>query len=121
MSKRERRKKRRRQRRQSPGPRNRFTLGHPRARFSKHFEKYQHHQKHLEPFEHDVTTNPFFCKEDPDRIQKLRWSGKVSDAGYPRGSYRWKQEQLRIVYSINKSERVVTPLDADTAGEIGYR
>lgn len=120
MSKRRARKKKKRQQRTTTVRRH-FILGPARKHFTKHFETYPQHERHLDTFTSDITANPYHCEDDPDRIRKLTWTSKMAAAGYPRGSYRWKQKDLRIVYEIDKTMFVVTPLAAGTAGKIPYR
>lgn len=120
MSKRRARKKKKKQQRTAAARRH-FTLGHPRKRFTKHFDTYPQHQCHLDTFTSDITANPYHCEDDPNRIIKLKWTSKMAAAGYPRGSYRWKQKDLRIVYEIDETMYVVTPIAAGTPGKIGYR
>ena len=66
-------------------------------------------------FEKDVTDNPYFHPK-PKRIEKLK--GVTS---FPRGSYRYKREPLRVVYIPEGSTKVIYPLGAGTATSISYK
>lgn len=90
------------------------TTLHPR--YLKHFEKHPEHKKHIEEFETDVTTDPFY-HSGKKRIVKLQSEKRR----YPKGSYRWRKSNLRIAYFPDKENRTVYPLDAYTAGRAIYK
>ncbi len=87
----------------------------PQKQFRKFFETHPEKRKYIPEFEADVTDNPYH-HSTPDKIVKLR-----PQDYYPDQSYRWKKKDLRIVYLPQKKEKLILPLDADTAGSIGYR
>ncbi len=66
-------------------------------------------------FENAVTKNPFYHPK-PKRIKKME-----AGTSFPPGTYRYKDEPLRVVYYPNKEDRVVYPLAAGTATNISYK
>lgn len=65
-------------------------------------------------FESTVTKNPFYHPKQK-RIEKL------SSATYPEGSWRYRDDPLRVVYYPNKEKKIIYPLDAGTATNIPYK
>ena len=65
-------------------------------------------------FESAVTDNPFYHPK-PKRIEKLKATA------YPDGTWRYKDEPLRVVYYPDKKSRIVYPLAAGTATDIPYK
>ncbi len=96
--------------------RTKWTIAEPKKQFTKFFKTRPEKIKYIPKFEADVTENPFYQPRHPTRIKKL-----APQADYPSESYRWKMSDLRIVYEVTKKEKIVLPLDADTASGIGYR
>jgi len=70
--------------------------------------------KKWKKFETAVAKNPFHHPK-PKRIEKLQSST------YPKGTWRFKDEPLRVVYYPNKETKVVYPLEAGTATNISYK
>jgi mRNA-degrading endonuclease RelE of RelBE toxin-antitoxin system len=66
-------------------------------------------------FEKDVTTNPFYHPK-AKRIVKLK--GKTT---FPDGTYRYKNEPLRVVYYPEKGTNIIYPLEAASSTEISYK
>ena len=66
-------------------------------------------------FENAVTENPFHHPK-PKRIKKLK-----EGTSFPPGTYRYKDEPLRVVYYPDKKAHVVYPLAAGTATDIPYK
>lgn len=66
-------------------------------------------------FEIAVTENPFYHPK-PKRIKKLA-EGK----SFPQGTYRYRDDPLRVVYYPNKKDHIVYPLVAGTATDIPYK
>ena len=66
-------------------------------------------------FENAVTENPFYHPK-PKRIKKLK-----TGTSFPPGTYRYKDEPLRVVYYPNKKTRIVYPLAAGTSTNIPYK
>ncbi|MCK4404327.1 MAG: hypothetical protein KAW02_04485 [candidate division Zixibacteria bacterium] len=93
-----------------------WELAEPKKQFLKFFKTHREKTKYIPVFQEDVTENPFYQPKHPKRIKKL-----APQDDYPPDSYRWKMSDLRIVYSLMKKEKIVLPLDADVAGDIGYR
>lgn len=94
----------------------RWIVGPPASSFEKHFYTHRHHTKYISEFETDVTTNPF----------RHQTRGKIvpiqqERSRYPKGSYRWRKSDLRVVYFPKKDDHTVYPLDAGTAGSIPYK
>lgn len=65
-------------------------------------------------FQTVVTANPFFHPKHK-RIVKLKATT------YPTGTYRYKDEPLRVVYYPDKKHKIVYPLEAATATKISYK
>lgn len=68
-----------------------------------------------EHFENDVSNNPFYHPK-PRRIMKLK-----GITGYPPGTFRYKNEPLRVLYLPNKETKTVYPLEANTTNKISYK
>jgi len=66
-------------------------------------------------FETAIAENPFYHPKYR-RIKKLE-----EGTSFPPGTYRFKDEPLRVVYYPNKEQRVVYPLAAGTATDISYK
>ena len=66
-------------------------------------------------FENAVTEDPFYHPK-PKRIKKLK-----TGTSFPPGTYRYKDEPLRVVYYPNKKDHIVYPLAAGTATNIPYK
>lgn len=66
-------------------------------------------------FETTVSENPFYHPK-AKRIKKLE-----RGTSFPSGSYRFKDEPLRVVYYPEKKARIVYPLDAGTSTDISYK
>ena len=66
-------------------------------------------------FEANVAANPFFHPKHK-RIAKL-----PSKSVYPKGTYRYRNDPLRVVYYPDKEDRTVYPLAAGTATDIAYK
>ena len=92
-----------------------WKLANPKRDFEKFFKNHPTYVKYIPEFETDVTTNPF-SHPVSKRIIKLQ-----HDDNYPKDSYRWKKSDMRIVYNILEEQKIVLPLDANTAGNIKYR
>ncbi|MBW2708093.1 MAG: hypothetical protein JRD04_02220 [Deltaproteobacteria bacterium] len=75
-----------------------------------------HHRalKKWPKFEADVAGNPFFHP-------KHRRIAKLDLPSFPKGSYRYRDDPLRVVYYPNKKDRTVYPLAADTTTNIAYK
>lgn len=65
-------------------------------------------------FETAVTEDPYHHPK-PKRIVKL----KATD--FPEGTWRYRDDPLRVVYYPNKEERIIYPLEAATATNISYK
>lgn len=92
-----------------------WEIAKPKRQFIKFFKTHPEKTKYIPELEADVTDNPFYHRT-PDKIVKLE-----PQDYYPDDSYRWKKRDLRIVYLPLKKEKLILPLDADTAGGIRYR
>ena len=68
-----------------------------------------------EAFERDVTENPYHHPKHR-RIKKL--SGEKD---YPVGSYRYRNDPIRVVYFPHGESRTVFPLEAATVTTVGYK
>lgn len=74
----------------------------------------QHAMKKWEKFKTVVVKDPFYHPK-AKRIEKLKTSS------YPDGTYRYKDEPLRVVYYPEKSTKTVYPLATGTATSITYK
>jgi mRNA-degrading endonuclease RelE of RelBE toxin-antitoxin system len=92
-----------------------WDIAEPKRHFQKFFETHTQYVEFIPEFRADVTENPF-RHENPIKIKKL----KPNDS-YPPDCYRWRKKDLRIVYSVSKPDKLIFPLDADTAGGIAYK
>ena len=81
-----------------------------------HFKSNPKHTKYIYDYERDVTSSPFYHPAK-GRIVKLQ----PEIRRYPKGSYRWKKSDLRIVYLPEKKEHIIYTLEANTVGDIGYK
>jgi len=93
-----------------------WNMGEPASNFTKFFNKHAQYIPLIKEFEEDVTSNPY-GSQVRDRIVAIQREGRR----YPEGSCRWRKSNVRIVYLPEKETRTVYPLDADTAGNIGYK
>jgi len=66
-------------------------------------------------YETSVTQNPFFHIK-PKRVKKL-----ASGSSFPEGSYRFRDDPLRVVYYPDKPSRTVITLSAGTASDVSYK
>ena len=66
-------------------------------------------------FESSVSADPFFHPKHR-RIAKLK-----KGTAFPQGTYRFRDDPLRVVYYPNKESRIVYPLAAGTASDIAYK
>jgi len=73
-----------------------------------------HALKKWDKFKTVVVENPFYHAKHK-RIKKLKISS------YPKGTYRYKDEPLRVVYYPEKKKKIVYPLAAGTATNIDYK
>lgn len=92
-----------------------WKIGTASHSFEKWFKNHSSHVKHIEEFEADVKKNPY------RHSTKRKISPVQSAETYPPGCYRWRKSDLRIVYLPKKSDHTVYPLDANSAGGIGYK
>jgi mRNA-degrading endonuclease RelE of RelBE toxin-antitoxin system len=65
-------------------------------------------------FVEDVTQNPYFHPKH-QRIVKLK------DSTYPKGSRRYRNDPIRVVYYPEGKTKKVYPLDVGTATDIRYK
>lgn len=66
-------------------------------------------------FEANVADNPFFHPK-AKRIKKLE-----KGTSFPDGTYRYRNDPLRVVYYPDKDDRTVYPLAAGSASNIAYK
>ena len=99
-----------------PPEKQKWELLEPKRQFRKFFESHRQHTPFLLEFESDVTENPYYHPDDPKKIKKLHPQDR-----YPPSSYRWRKRRLRIVYHVAKKDKMIWPLEANFAGDIGYR
>ncbi len=66
-------------------------------------------------FERDVTNNPFRHPK-PRRIVKLK-----DESLYGKGTYRYRNEPIRVVYYPEKKEKIVYPIEVASAENISYK
>lgn len=62
-----------------------------------------------------VTENPFWNHKHR-RIRKLKYK-----SSYPEGSYRYRDDPLRVIYIPAKSSKIIYTLAAGTASDVGYK
>jgi len=65
-------------------------------------------------YESAVTSDPFYHPK-PKRIEKL------SGTSYPEGTYRFRDDPLRVVYYPDKTTNTVFTLGAGTSTDIKYK
>lgn len=70
--------------------------------------------KRWEDFERDVTKSPYFHPK-PLRIVKLK------DSSFPKGTYRYKKEPIRVIYYPEKTKKIIYPLEVATASTVSYK
>jgi mRNA-degrading endonuclease RelE of RelBE toxin-antitoxin system len=61
-----------------------------------------------------VTSNPYYHTK-PKRIVKLK------DSTFPKGTYRYRKDPIRVVYYPEGTTKTVFPLTVDTASKIAYK
>lgn len=66
-------------------------------------------------FEIAVTESPFYHPK-PKRIKKIE-----EGTSFPKGTYRYRDDPLRVVYYPDKEKRIIYPLAAGTATDIPYK
>lgn len=95
-----------------------WKIGYKDERHRRKIEKEYKSDTQLEnrwkDFETDVTQNPFYHPK-PKRIEKLR------DTSFPKGTWRYRNEPIRVVYYPEKSNKIVYPLAVGTATDIPYK
>lgn len=92
-----------------------WKIAEPTHSVDKWFRRHPDHAKYIPEFEADVTKNPY---RNPG---KKKITQVQSEENYPKGCYRWRKSDLRIVYLPKKSNHTVYPLDAHSAGGIAYK
>jgi mRNA-degrading endonuclease RelE of RelBE toxin-antitoxin system len=65
-------------------------------------------------FERDVTANPFFHAK-PKRIEELK------EPSFPKGTYRYRKDPIRVVYYPSRERRTVYPLECARADDVSYK
>ena len=70
--------------------------------------------KKWDKYEADVTADPFFHPK-PRRISK------IAGTSFPEGSYRYRDDPLRVVYFPNRTSKTVVTLSAGSATDIKYK
>lgn len=71
-------------------------------------------EKRWKNFEKDVTQNPFYHPK-AKRIEKIR------DTSYPKGTWRYRNDPIRVVYYPEKSSKIIYPLAVGTPTTISYK
>jgi len=66
-------------------------------------------------FERDVTTDPYYHPK-AKRIEKLKGSKT-----FPEGTYRYRDDPLRVVYYPEGQKKVVYVLEAASTTDISYK
>ena len=72
-------------------------------------------EKKWPKFDASMAENPFYHPK-PRRIAKLE-----KGTSFPPGTYRYRDDPLRVVYFPNKETHIVYPLAAGTATDIPYK
>jgi mRNA-degrading endonuclease RelE of RelBE toxin-antitoxin system len=65
-------------------------------------------------FERDVTANPY-------RHPKHKRIARLKDSRFPKGTYRYRNEPIRVVYFPEGKKKIVYPLAVGTATDIPYK
>ena len=65
-------------------------------------------------FENSVTEDPFYHP-------KYRRIAKLKATSYPTGTYRYRDDPLRVVYFPEGLKKIVYPLEAGTVTDISYK
>jgi mRNA-degrading endonuclease RelE of RelBE toxin-antitoxin system len=71
-------------------------------------------EKKWKDFEKDVTQNPFYHVK-PKRIEKLR------DTSFPKGTWRYRKDPIRVVYFPEKKRKIIYPLAVTTTTAAPYK
>lgn len=66
-------------------------------------------------YKEDVSKDPF-RSDDSSKIRKLQ-----PQFGYPKGYYRYKKSDMRVVYTPEKPAHTVITVEIGSAGDIGYK
>jgi mRNA-degrading endonuclease RelE of RelBE toxin-antitoxin system len=65
-------------------------------------------------FVQDVTDNPHYHPK-PHRIRKLK------DSTFPKGTWRYRHDPIRVVYYPEGQTKIVYPLEVSSATDISYK
>lgn len=95
-----------------------WKIGYRDKKHQKQIEKKYQSDTSLENrwghFEKDVTQNPFYHAK-PKRIEKLR------DTSFPGGTWRYRNDPIRVVYYPEKKDKIVYPLEVATVTSVSYK
>jgi len=72
-------------------------------------------EKKWEAFERDVTINPYYHSKYR-RIVKLK--GPTS---FPPGTYRYRNDPLRVIYYPEPKDAIIYPLEAAKVTDVSYK
>lgn len=70
--------------------------------------------KKWDHFVQDVTDNPYHHAK-PKRIVKLK------DSTFPKGTWRYRNDPIRVVYYPEGKDKTVLPLEVGSATDISYK
>ena len=96
-----------------------WKIGYQDEKHKKKIEKgYQSDtlmRKKWKDFETDVTQNPYYHTK-VNRIVKIR-----DTKSFPKGTYRYRNDPIRVVYYPEKMDKIVYPLEVATATTVSYK
>lgn len=93
-----------------------WKMAAPADNFTDYFDAHPQHTKYIPQYENDVTADPFRHRH-PGRITEV----EKEIARYRKGCYRWKNNQVRIVFFPDKTNATIYSLDANTPAQIKYK
>lgn len=65
-------------------------------------------------FERDVTRNPY-------HHPKARRIAKLKDSSFPKGTYRYRKDPMRVVYYPEGKVKAIYPLEVAKAEDVSYK
>lgn len=96
-----------------------WEIGYLDEKHKKKIEKEYQSNTQLEKrwgnFEADVTQDPYYHPK-PKRIEKLK-----DTKSFPKGSYRYRRDPIRVVYYPEKKNKIIYPLAVTNATAAPYK
>lgn len=65
-------------------------------------------------FKRDVTINPY-------RHRKRKRIAELKDTSFPKGTYRYRNDPIRVIYYPEKATKIIYPLEVATVTSVSYK